>query len=78
MLFDENKNICTEFAAPQVERRLEEEDLVFSEEDVGKSIDDIKSDAAAGPNGIHTSAHSTRKGAMQLPPTTVLYRLHRI
>ena len=80
MLFDENKNVCTEpgqianilqkqfqsvfsdpqkadpsaaeFAKPHVERRLEEDDLVFSEIDVGKAIDDIKSDAAAGPDGI--------------------------
>ena len=43
---------AADFASPTIHSRFEDTDLSFSEEDVVSAFDDIKEDAASGPDGI--------------------------
>ena len=43
---------AADFASPTIHLRFEDTDLSFSEEDVVSAFDDIKEDAASGPDGI--------------------------
>ena len=58
---------AADFASPTIASKFEDADLSFSEEDVVSAIDDIRADAAAGPDGIPTTLLKSCKHALARP-----------
>jgi len=58
---------AADFTPPTISKRFSESDLTFSEEDVVSAIDEIKPDAAPGPDGIPTILLKSCKHALARP-----------
>ena len=58
---------AADFADPPIAREFKDSDLSFTEEDVISAIDDIKVDAAAGPDGIPALLLKSCKHAIAQP-----------
>ena len=58
---------AADFTTPTISKQFGESDLKFSEEDVVTAIDEIKADAAPGPDGIPTILLKSCKHALARP-----------
>ena len=58
---------AADFPTPTIKKGFTDSDLTFSEEDVVCAIDDIKADAAPGPDGIPTILLKMCKNALARP-----------
>ncbi|KAL5251988.1 hypothetical protein ACHWQZ_G014955 [Mnemiopsis leidyi] len=58
---------AADFPSPPITKRFEDSDLEFTEEDVISAIEDLKADAAAGPDGIPAQLLKSCKKALARP-----------